>query len=57
MPKNVFQMSADMNRGNDALSREREGSAERSRSQHLQDAMQHMMGGMALGNDSREMSA
>lgn len=55
--KNVFQMSADMNRGNDALSREREGSAERSRSQHLQDAMQHMMGGMALGNDSREMSA
>lgn len=55
--KNVFQMSADMNRGNDALSREREGSAERSRSQHLQDAMQHMMSGMALGNDSREMSA
>ena len=55
--KNVFQMSADMNRGNDALSREREGSAERSRSQHLQDAMQHMMNGMALGNDSREMSA
>lgn len=55
--KNVFQMSADMNRGNDALSREREGSAERSRSQHLQDAMQHMMSGMALGNDSREMRA
>lgn len=55
--KNVFQMSADMNRGNNALSREHEGSAERSRSQHLQDAMQHMMSGMALGNDSREMSA
>lgn len=55
--KNVFQMSADMNRGNNALSREHEGSAERSRSQHLQDAMQHMMNGMALGNDSREMSA
>ena len=55
--KNVFQMSADMNRGNDSKAREREGSAERSRSQHLQDAMQHMMSGMALGNDSREMSA
>lgn len=55
--KNVFQMSADMNRGNDSKAREREGSAERLRSQHLQDAMQHMMGGMALGNDSREMSA
>lgn len=55
--KNVFQMSADMNRGNDSKAREREGSAERSRSQHSQDAMQHMMNGMALGNDSREMSA
>lgn len=55
--KNVFQMSADMNRGNDSKAREREGNAERSRSQHLQDAMQHMMSGMALGNDSREMSA